>query len=87
MIEIKECDKCKENIKAFCIGKAQVKEGDIVYTFCDDCFEIVKDMSTNSLAHFCKKNSDYLKFKMDQAKKKREKKKSPWYESFVHNPS
>ncbi len=71
------CGKCREYINGN-KGVARIIEAEVVYYFCDDCMEIAKDQPKNTLYSFCLKNDNYLKFKMDRAKKKREEGKSPW---------
>lgn len=68
------CSKCTEWIDRANI----VAEGGELYSFCDDCYEVAKDLPTNFLAVFTRKTSGYVKGKIERAKKKREEGNSPW---------
>ncbi len=68
------CSKCNEWIQSVNL----VTEGGKTYYFCDDCYDIAKELPTNEFEFFCRKSSEYVKDKIDKAKERREKGGGKW---------
>ena len=55
-----------------------ITEGGKNYYFCDECYNEVKDLTTNCLESYCRRSSDYLKTKIKKSKEKRENGNGKW---------